>query len=56
MWLEMLKYYGLCEWIFSGRVSLLPAIVTVAVYSTQRADSQPVSQVLLGHFAFATKI
>jgi hypothetical protein len=25
----MLKYYGLCEWIFSGRVSLLPAIVTV---------------------------
>jgi hypothetical protein len=26
--LSLLEYYGLCEWIFSGRVLLLPAIVT----------------------------
>jgi hypothetical protein len=30
MWLEMFKCYGLCEWIFSGGVLLLPAIVTAA--------------------------
>jgi hypothetical protein len=25
-----LKYYGFCEWVFSDRAPLLPAVVTVA--------------------------
>jgi hypothetical protein len=43
MWLEMFKYYGLCEWIFSGRVLILPVIVSLQASTTNITNMCPSS-------------